>query len=306
MLKKWTIKLSIVLMMFMCFTSTTSANAANNEVAVQIDGVNLQFNDPPELIRNRVMVPMRVIFEALNATILWDNASQTITAVTENNDVIKLSIGSIHTWKNDKLATIDSPPLLKNGRTLVPLRFIAEALDKSVKWEAKSRTVVITSVDTSIADNKLMDTSNISDTTPTQLTFETEPELVPTAYEVYEKMIALKANYPEGMRWTNDNFYEWQGGIYSGGYGCVGFAFILSDAVFGKLPARKHTDFNNIQVGDIIRVNNDTHSVVILKIDETTVTLAEGNYNSSIHWERVLTFEQLKSTGDFIMTRYPK
>ncbi|WP_249663314.1 hypothetical protein [Lysinibacillus fusiformis] len=66
-------------------------------------------------------------------------------------------------------------------------------------------------------------------------------------------MISLKEQYPEGMAWTNDNYYAWHGGIYSGGYGCVGFAFILSDTVFGNLPDRKYMDFDNIQVGDIIR-----------------------------------------------------
>jgi hypothetical protein len=273
MLKKWTIKLSFAVMAFMCFAGVASANVAGKEVNVQLNGASLQFDVPPTMINNRVMVPMRVIFEALHATVKWDKDTQTITAVTETNDVVKLSIGNRSVWKNDKLVTIDSPPVLVDGRTLVPLRFVAESLGKSVNWEAASRTVSITPV--------------------------------PTAKDTYEKMIALKEQYPEGMTWTNDNFYAWQGGIYSGGYGCVGFAFILSDTAFGSLPARKHTDFDNIQVGDIIRVNNDTHSVVILSIDETKVTLAEGNYNSSIHWGRVLTLEQLKAAGDYIMTRYP-
>ena len=39
---------------------------------------------------------------------------------------------------------------------------------------------------------------------------------------VYQKMIALKEEYPEGTPWTNDNYYAWNGGIYSGGYGCAG------------------------------------------------------------------------------------
>lgn len=146
-------------------------------------------------------------------------------------------------------------------------------------------------------------TDQLKDVT-SQLDKETKSNI--TAENVYKKMIALKEQYPEGMRWTNDNYYEWKGGIYSVGYGCAGFAFILSDKAFGSLPARKHKNFDNIQVGDIIRINNNTHSVVILSIDETTVTLAEGNYNSSIHWGRVLTLKQLKDAGDYIMTRYPK
>lgn len=129
---------------------------------------------------------------------------------------------------------------------------------------------------------------------------------VPTEEAAYEKMTALKEQYPEQMAWTNDDYYAWNGGIYSGGYGCVGFAFILSDAAFGNLPAREHTDFNNLKVGDIVRINNDTHSVIILSINGDNITIAEGNYNSSIHWGRIFTVEQIKAAGNYILTRYPE
>ena len=125
---------------------------------------------------------------------------------------------------------------------------------------------------------------------------------------VYNRMIAKKTEYPEGMSWTNANYYAWNGGIYSGGYGCAGFAFILSDAAFGNLPARILSDksFSQIRTGDILRVNNDGHSVVVLEVYSSYVVIAEGNYNSSIHWGRILTKENLESgTLTYIMTRYP-
>ena len=129
---------------------------------------------------------------------------------------------------------------------------------------------------------------------------------VPTEQEAYEKMIAKKSEYPEGMGWTNDNFYGWSGGIYSGGYGCVGFAFLLSDAAFGDLPARMLTTFSysDLKVGDILRVNNDGHSVIILEIHEDYVVIAEGNFNSSIHWGRTLSKDAVMD-ADYMMTRYP-
>lgn len=130
---------------------------------------------------------------------------------------------------------------------------------------------------------------------------------VPTPSQVYQSMIALKASYPEGMQWTNDNFYRWRGGgIYYGGYGCAAFAFILSDAAFGDLPSRMHTNFDDIRVGDIIRINSDTHSVVALEIYDTYVVVAEGNYNSSIHWGRQISLDEIRQTGTYVTTRYPK
>lgn len=131
-------------------------------------------------------------------------------------------------------------------------------------------------------------------------------EAAPTQEQAYASMIALKSQYPEGMPWTNDNFYAWRGGIYSGGYGCAGFAFILSDAAFGSLPARIIYNFSyeDVRVGDILRVNNDSHSVVVLQVNSTGIVIAEGNYNSSIHWGRTMTKNQVLN-ATYLMTRYP-
>ena len=134
-----------------------------------------------------------------------------------------------------------------------------------------------------------------------------EPEEDPLSPgNVYAAMIAMKESYPEGMRWTNDNYYRWNGGIYSGGYGCAGFAFMLSDQAFGDLRARMHYDFTNIRVGDILRVDNNTHSVIVLEVVSDGVIVAEGNYNSSIHWGRKISTEELQATGTYVMTRYPE
>ena len=145
------------------------------------------------------------------------------------------------------------------------------------------------------------------------------------ANEVYQKMIALKSQFPEGMSWTNDNRYAWKGGIFSAGYGCAGFAFALSDAAFGDLPARvilrnhdlltfvnsnlvtkvDSISIEDVRVGDILRLYNDSHSVIILEVHSDYVVIAEGNYNSSIHWGRKLTAEDV-AAADYIMTRYPE
>ena len=132
----------------------------------------------------------------------------------------------------------------------------------------------------------------------------TQPDL--SAETLYNKMIALKTEYPEGMRWTNADYYGWSAGVFSGGYGCAAFAFILSDAAFGDLPARRHTDLTNIRVGDILRMNNDTHSVIVLSIDSTNIVIAEGNYNSSIRWERTIPISHMLTNTNYVITRYPE
>ncbi len=128
----------------------------------------------------------------------------------------------------------------------------------------------------------------------------------PTEAEAYARMVALKAQYPEGTTWTNSNYYGWKGGVYTGGYGCVGFAFLLSDAAFGDLPARKLSpvDISMLRAGDILRMNNDSHTVIVLEVRENSVILAEGNYNSSVHWGREITAAQV-AAADYMLTRYP-
>ena len=115
---------------------------------------------------------------------------------------------------------------------------------------------------------------------------------------VYNAIIALKEKYPEGMPWTNANKYTWGSTIamglgYSsvGGSGCQAFAMIASDAAFGDIPVYKFTDKKQIKVGDILRIKNDSHSVIVLEINGNNITIAEGNYNSSIHWGRVIDID---------------
>lgn len=122
--------------------------------------------------------------------------------------------------------------------------------------------------------------------------------------QIHDVLMAQKAIYPEGMSWTNANFVRWKGGIYSGGYGCAGFAFALSDAAFGNAPALLHRDYSNIKVGDILRVDNDTHSVIVLEVRQNSVIVAEGNYNNSVHWGREIAISNLQGSGNYIMTRY--
>ena len=127
---------------------------------------------------------------------------------------------------------------------------------------------------------------------------------------LYEKMISKQNEYPEGMRWTNENFYAWKGGIFSGGYGCAGFAFILSDVCFGDIKAQQIQPCpNTYKVGDVVRINDDTHFVIILKIESSTsesiITIAEGNFNSAIHWGRKFTLQDMSDLCNYVLRRNP-
>ncbi len=151
---------------------------------------------------------------------------------------------------------------------------------------------------------------------------------IPTPTEVYEAMIALKdrEEYKEGTPWTDDEpysdtkgYYRWKGGLLGGvnivAVGCVAFAFILSDEAFGALPARMYAEgsftFEDIKVGDILRVNNDTHTVIVLEVNDAGVVVAEGNISTGdhqgrVHWGRAISKEVVMSNTSHYITRYPE
>jgi len=133
-------------------------------------------------------------------------------------------------------------------------------------------------------------------------------DAVPTEAEAYQKIIALKASYPQGRRWTNANYYSWKGGPY-GASGCMGFAFMVSDNVFGSLPARdiyaksgNPITISQLRVGDILRLPG--HSVVVLEKHGDYIIITEGNYQRSVHWGRKITAAQVKRAS-YYTTRYP-
>lgn len=123
-----------------------------------------------------------------------------------------------------------------------------------------------------------------------------------TEEKAYEILNSLRTTYPEGMTLTNSYYYY--SPCFGNGYGCYGFAAKLSDTVFGTEKAcSTHTSFDQIKVGDNIRIGN-SHSVIVLTKTDNAITVVEGNYNSSVHWDRTITKASLSRDGFKVTTRY--
>jgi|GEM_PF-1803780 len=118
--------------------------AGQSDVAVFLDGRRLEFEVPPQIVDGSTLVPMRKIFEELGATVAWDGGTRTVTA-TKGNATIVYTIGEKAAKKNGQTVALPVPGRIVGGNTLVPLRFVSEALGATVGWEGFSRTVVISS-----------------------------------------------------------------------------------------------------------------------------------------------------------------
>ena len=80
-------------------------------------------------------------------------------------------------------------------------------------------------------------------------------------------------------------------------------AFELSDAAFGDSYVTEHHDISAVRVGDMLRLDN-AHTVIVLEVRSSSVIIAEGNFNSSVHWGRELSFSEIEDSLDYIWTRY--
>jgi len=115
-----------------------------DSIQVTVNEEYLEFDVPPMIDSGRTMVPLRAIFEKLGAEIQWDGATKTITATKESTDVV-LQIGNSVAKVNGVNIELDVPAKVVNGRTLVPVRFVSEAMGSVVGWNGSTRTVEIES-----------------------------------------------------------------------------------------------------------------------------------------------------------------
>jgi len=133
---------SLVLVLLIVMGLAAPAMATPSDISVYIDGRRINFEVPPQMIGGRTMIPLRAIFEEMGANVEWDATTQTATA-TRGNITVVLSVGSLSPTVNGVVVPIDQAGVIVDGRTLAPLRFVAEAFGGEVLWDDATRTANI-------------------------------------------------------------------------------------------------------------------------------------------------------------------
>jgi hypothetical protein len=126
----------------LCAAVMTATPAHAQDVTVVVNGQQVGFDQPPIERSGRVFVPLRGVFERLGATVVYDNG---VINATGSGHTISLHIGSTVAIVDNNQQTLDVAPFLVGARTLVPLRFISQALGAYVDYNGNSQTVTITS-----------------------------------------------------------------------------------------------------------------------------------------------------------------
>lgn len=123
---------------------TVAAFAQNGPpISVVVDGTPIVFTgQQPAEVDGHVLVPLRGVFEMLGASVEWDPATQSITA-RKGRTRVKLAIGQLDASVDERPVHMDIAATLVSGTTMVPLRFVSEALGAFVKWNAPQHEVDI-------------------------------------------------------------------------------------------------------------------------------------------------------------------
>lgn len=120
--------------------------SAPDEILVRVNDSYVDFDQPPVIIDDRTLVPVRAIFEAMGIEVLWDAETRTVSAKRDNiaikmvidTNIIKRTIDG----KTEDI-TIDVPAQIIGDRTMVPARAIAESFLAKVNWNGPARTVIV-------------------------------------------------------------------------------------------------------------------------------------------------------------------
>lgn len=139
MKKLWASLLAALLIVPMLYQPQASAATP---ISVYIDGNRLATDQAPVIVNGRVMLPMRAIFEALDATVNYNQTLKTVTAYKTGTTVV-LKLNSRSATINNEAVLLDVPAQSIKGRTLVPVRFVSEALGQQVDWNSQSKRVTI-------------------------------------------------------------------------------------------------------------------------------------------------------------------
>lgn len=144
-------------------------NESFEHIQVLINGQTQSYEQPAVNKNGRVLVPLRAIFESLGAKVEWNNSTQTVTA-TKGDITIVLTIGAKVAYVNGNPIDLDVPAQLINEKTMVPIRFVSEALGAEVKWDALSQSVITftapPSIDTTNESERVQAAAEGEDSSP--------------------------------------------------------------------------------------------------------------------------------------------
>jgi len=127
----------------LALAAVTAVGAFAQSIGVLVNGERVSFEGArPQQVNGRVLVPLRGVMEKLGAYVGYEPASKTVTATKGDVD-ITLRLGDRFAIVNGRQILLDVPAQTYRGSTMVPLRFMSEAIGADVRWDAATYSVMI-------------------------------------------------------------------------------------------------------------------------------------------------------------------
>lgn len=160
-------------------TANVTGQFVIGQTSYTVAGSVYNMDAAPYIVNGRTLVPVRYLADELGAQTAWNGTTQTVT-VTEGNTTITLVIGSTTLTVNGTASPMDVAPVISNGRTYLPARYVAQALGATVSWDPTSQTVTITATTTPAPTTTTTSTTTTSTTTTTTPATTTTPTTTTT------------------------------------------------------------------------------------------------------------------------------
>lgn len=136
-------KVAILLVFIVAMVVQPSESSAKaKEIYVFMDGKQVLFTNPPVVTKGTTQIEFRPVFEALGMTVQWNAKNKKIIG-TKKGLKIEMTLNNRTALLNGKRVQMPMAPSIKNGRTLVPLRFVGEASGKKVAWNGNVQMIII-------------------------------------------------------------------------------------------------------------------------------------------------------------------
>lgn len=112
------------------------------EISVVFGGELVQFDVAPLIVDGRTLLPVRKVFECMGAEVTYDDKTRTAIAKKDDTE-IRIAIDNKIATVNGQQKELDVSAMIVEGRTLVPVRFVGEALNAKVDWDGTNRVVSV-------------------------------------------------------------------------------------------------------------------------------------------------------------------
>lgn len=118
------------------------SNTGVTPIEIYLDTALIEFPDQqPIIYNNRTMIPIRAVSESLGWNVSW---GENVVTITNNSHTLILYIGRNYYTIDSVRKTMDVPAQIMNNRTMVPIRFVAEAFGYNVGYDGSGSVKIVT------------------------------------------------------------------------------------------------------------------------------------------------------------------